>query len=84
MNISRLTAATGNGSTPIMEILHYIAVEIEWQEIDRENDARLAQYFAACRLGDMKAAKEALTAPNHPLAPSGAPIVVRTKREDSP
>lgn len=64
---------------PIMDILHYIAVEIEWQEIDRENDARLVQYFAAYRLGDMKAAKAALTAPNHPLAPPGAPIVVRTE-----
>ena len=63
---------------PFTDILHYIAVEIEWQEIDRENDARLVQYFAACRLGDMKAAKAALTEPNHPFAPPGAPIVVRS------
>jgi hypothetical protein len=65
---------------PIMDILHYIAVEVEWQEIDRENDARLAQYFAACRVGDIKAAKAALTAPNHPLAAPGVPIGVRVER----
>ena len=64
---------------PITEILQYIAGEIEWQEIDRENDARLMQYFAACRLGDMKAAKAALTSPNHPLAASGVPIIIRTE-----
>jgi hypothetical protein len=61
---------------PIIEILEYVAAEIEWQEIDRENDARLAQYFAACRLGDMKGAKAALTAPNHPLADWFTPTIV--------
>jgi hypothetical protein len=65
-------------AAPIDKILRYIAGEIDWQEIDRENDARLVQYFAACRLGDMKAAKAALNAPNHPLAEAVTPIVVRT------
>jgi hypothetical protein len=69
---------------PIMDILHYIAVEVEWQEIDRENDARLVQYFAACRLGDMRAAKAALAAPNHPLHLLARPLPFEPKREHLP
>lgn len=64
-------------AVPIDEIMLYIATEVDWQEIDKENDARLAQYLVACRLGDMKAAKVALNAPNHPLAEALPPIVVQ-------
>lgn len=47
-------------------ITEYVGQEIEWAEIDMEHVGRLAQYIAACELGDMKAAKHALCGPNFP------------------
>lgn len=66
-------------AAPIEEIMTYIATEIDWLEIEKENDARLIAYMIACSTGDMKAAKTALYAPNHPLVGDAPLFIVKAR-----
>jgi hypothetical protein len=68
---NRFRADRVNGEwfkTSLEEITTYIHAEVEWQEIDFENMARMAQYIVACQAGDLKQAKHALFGPDTALS----------------
>ena len=43
------------------DIITYVGAEVDWHEISFESQARMTRYMMACRAGDVKAAKLALT-----------------------
>ncbi|EJM00976.1 T5orf domain-containing protein [Pseudomonas sp. GM102] len=47
-------------SAKLEDILQYIHVELDWLEIDYENQARLVQYILHCQSGDREEARAAL------------------------
>lgn len=42
------------------DIIQYVHAELDWLEIDYENQARLAQYILHCRSGSREEAKAVL------------------------
>lgn len=55
----------------LTDIITYIGTQVDWDEISYESQARMMRYLMACKLGDVKAAKNALvcTIPQWPGTP---------------
>lgn len=44
----------------LVDIITYIGMEVDWEEISYESPARMMLYHMACKRGDVKAAKHTL------------------------